>query len=71
MTLKMTLKDLMKVLPAYCTVHVHGTNGDFALTGTPHTFANGIYSMFADRQVKIACPLSSYTMEVTIQEELK
>lgn len=65
----MKLKDLARVLPAYGTMCVHDTNGRFALTGNPHDFANGRYKSYGEKQVKLVCPLASYTVEITVLEE--
>ena len=65
----MKLKELARVLPAYCTVHVHDIKGSFALTGNPHDFANGMYKSYGEKQVKLACPLASYTVEIIVLEE--
>lgn len=65
----MTLKELCKVLPAYCTLHVHDRKGSFARTGNPHEFASGVYSIHNDTIVHLACPLSSYTMEIVLEDK--
>ena len=62
----MTLKDLMKVLPAYTTVHVHDEEGSFARKGNPHDFVVGAYKSSANDLVSAAIPIGSYLMEVTV-----
>lgn len=64
----MTLKELMNVLPGYVIVHVHDRGGSFAHRGNPHDFTMGLYNRYAEHHVSIAVPLSSYTLEVTIEE---
>ena len=64
----MTLKELMNVVPAYATVHVHDQKGHFAHRGNPFDFTGGLYSKYDSCPVVIAVPLSSYTMEVTVEE---
>lgn len=64
----MTLKELMKVIPAYATVHVHDDKGKFAHKGHPFDFVNGLYVKFSNLTVEVAIPLSSYVLEVTVKE---
>lgn len=64
----MTLKELMEVMPGYITVHVHDKKGQIAHRGNPHDFTMGLYSRYAGWLVYSAIPLSSYTIEVTIEE---
>ena len=64
----MTLKELMKVLPAYTQVYVHDLEGNMASRGCPHDFALGLYKSIANATVLTAVPLHSYTMEITIKE---
>ena len=65
----MTLKELAKVLPAYSTIHVHDKEGTFSRTGNPHEFVGGTYKNHSNNIVLMACPLTSYTMEITVKEE--
>lgn len=68
----MTLKDLVRVLPAYTTVYVHDQNHTFAHKGNPHQFtATGIFQNLWSYSVVVAVPLDSYTMEITIAKEVK
>ena len=67
----MTLKDLMKVLPAYATVYVHDEDHTFAHKGNPHQFTLGIYQNICSYVVTMAVPLDSYTIEITIKKENK
>lgn len=64
----MTLKELMKVLPAYTQVYVHDKEGNMACRGNPHDFVMGVYKSIANALVLMAVPLHSYTMEITIKE---
>lgn len=64
----MILKDLCKVLPAYTIMHVHDSEGRFAHKGNPHDFVIGLFSRYSEFKVSMAVPLSSYTMEVTVEE---
>lgn len=65
----MTLKDLARVLPGYCLIHVHDTNDSFAMTGSPHEFVTGMYKAYGDLRVHLATPLASYRMEVAVEED--
>lgn len=65
----MTLKDLARVLPAYCTLHVHDTKDSFAMTCSPHEFTTGMYKTYGDLRVHLATPLASYRMEVAVMED--
>ena len=67
----MTLKDLVRVLPAYATVHVHDQDHTFAHKGNPHQFTTGIFQNLCSYTVILAVPLDSYTMEITIGKEIK
>jgi len=67
----MTLKDLMRVLPPYVTVHVHDKEGGFAHKGTPGQFVIGLYKDLGDKEVHLAIPLDSYRLEVTVKEASK
>ena len=64
----MTLKELMRVLPTYVTVHVHDKGGIFAHKGTPGQFVIGPHKDLGDKEVHIAIPLDSYRLEVTVKE---
>lgn len=64
----MTLKDLVRVLPVYTTVHVHDKEGSFAHKGNPHEFVSGLYRAHGDDQVCLANPIDSYRMEITVKE---
>ena len=64
----MTLKELMEVTPGYVTVHVHDKKGKIAHRGNPQDFSRGLYNRYANWLVCSAVPLSSYTLEVTIEE---
>jgi hypothetical protein len=66
----MTLKELMAVLPGYTTVHVHDKTGTFAHKGNPHDFTIGLFNKYAAHTVSIAVPLSSYTMEITLEDKV-
>ena len=63
----MTLKDLVRVLPAYTTVHVHDKYGSFAHKGNPHQFVSGLYKSHADDIVYLANPIDSYRMEIIVE----
>lgn len=67
----MTLKDLMKVLPAYTQVYVHDKDGKAAYKGNPHEFVMGLYKSLDCSIVLMAVPIHSYTMEITIKEVSK
>lgn len=67
----MTLKDLVRVLPAYAMVHVHDQDHTFAHKGNPHQFTTGLYQNLWDSIVILAVPLDSYAMEVTVVEVRK
>lgn len=67
----MTLKDLVRVLPAYATVHVYDQDHTFAHKGNPHQFTTGLFQNLWGYTVVLAVPLDSYTMEVTIRKEIK
>ena len=64
----MTLKDLVRVLPAYTKVHVHDKQGSFAHKGNPNDFVNGLYKSHADDLVCLANPIDSYRMEITVED---
>lgn len=64
----MTLKDLVRVLPAYTTVYVHDKEGSFAHKGNPHEFVSGLYKSHADDVVCLATPIDSYRMEIAVEE---
>ena len=66
----MTLKDLARVLPAYCTLHVHDTKDSFAMTCSPHEFTTGMYKTYGDMQVHLATPLASYRVEITVEVDV-
>ncbi len=63
----MTLKDLMKILPAYTTVHVHDKEGEFAYVGNPHDFVVGAYKSVANNLITMCVPIAPYRVEVVIQ----
>ena len=67
----MTLKDLVRVLPMYTTVHVHDREGSFAYKGNPSQFVSGMYKSHADDKVCLANPIDSYRIEVTVEEAEK
>lgn len=67
----MTLKDLVRVLPAYTRVYVHDKHGNFAHKGNPHDFVSGLYKSHADDLVCLANPIDSYRMEITVEEAKK
>lgn len=66
----MRLKDLMRVLPAYTTVHVHGSKGSYlAYRGNPRDFCeNGLHKAHAEDIVLAAVPIDSYAVEITVKE---
>lgn len=67
----MTLKDLVRVLPVYTTIHVHDKDGSFACKGNPHQFVSGLYKSHAEDIVCLANPIDPYLMEITIEEAKK
>ena len=67
----MTLKDLVRVLPVYTMVHVHDKEDKFACQGNPHQFTTGLYKSHGNDTVKLATPISSYHLEVTVEEAEK
>ena len=67
----MTLKELVRVLPAYTTVYVHDKYGNFAHKGNPHDFVSGPYKSRGNARVCLANPIDSYRMEITVEEEDK
>lgn len=67
----MTLKELVKVLPAFTMVHVHNKKGRdraFACQGNPHEFVSGLYNSHCDDIVLIISPISPYHIEVIVKE---
>lgn len=64
----MTLKDLVRVLPAYTRVYVHDRHGNFAHKGNPHQFVSGLYKSHGDDLVCLATPIDSYCMEILVVE---
>ena len=67
----MTLKDLVRVLPAFTRVYVHDKHGNFAHKGNPHDFVSGLYKSHAYDLVCLASPIDSYRMEITSEEAKK
>lgn len=64
----MILKELMRVMPGYITVYVHDKKGNFARRSRPPELVDGFHAQYGEWKVCLAVPISSYTMEVTIEE---
>lgn len=67
----MTLKELVKVMVGYTTVHVHDKEGRFACRGNPHQFTMGLYKSHGDDKVCLVSAISPYNIEVIVEEENK